>query len=126
MTAVPAADDNLRRELPADAWDHKLVPLVGLFDVLGRRWTLRILWELRDAPATFRDLRARCDGMSSSVLTDRLRDLRAQGLVDHVPSAGYALTSSGRGVASRVADLYVWYVEEFDRPADPDGPATGA
>src|SRR2546429_2857650 len=51
--------DNLHRELPADAWENKLVPLLGLFDVLGRRWTLRILWELRDEPATLRELRSR-------------------------------------------------------------------
>jgi DNA-binding HxlR family transcriptional regulator len=105
-------DENLRRTLPADAWEHKLVPLLELFDVLGRRWTLRVLWELRDDPATFRVLRSRCGGMSSSVLTNRLHDLRSLGLIDHSPGEGYQLTTTGRGVARRVADLYAWLAAE--------------
>ena len=80
--------------------------------MLGRRWTLRVLWELRDEPATFRELRSRCGGMSSSVLTSRLGDLRTHGLVDHNTGEGYELTSAGRGVARRIADLYVWLVSE--------------
>jgi DNA-binding HxlR family transcriptional regulator len=108
-------DENLHRALPADAWEHKLVPLLELFDVLGRRWTLRILWELRDEPATFRGLRARCGGISSSVLTNRLHDLRDHGLADHVPGRGYQLTASGRGVARRVADLSAWFLTQRDR-----------
>src|SRR5919198_1354623 len=96
------------RRPPADAWEHKLLPLVGLFGVLGRRWTLRVLWELRDEPATFRQLRDRCGDMSSSVLTNRLRDLRSLGLVDHEPDSGYRLSDIGLGVARRIADLYAW------------------
>jgi DNA-binding HxlR family transcriptional regulator len=109
---VAVSSDNLRRPLPANAWEHKLVPLAELFDVLGRRWSLRILWELRDEPATFRELRGRCANMSSSVLTARLRDLRAQGLVHHSPDDGYALTATGLGVARRIADLYVWVLDQ--------------
>jgi DNA-binding HxlR family transcriptional regulator len=111
-TKIRDPDENLRRKLPADAWDNKLVPLLELFDVLGRRWTLRVLWELRDEPATFRELRSRCGGMSSSVLTSRLGDLRTHGLVDHNTGEGYELTSAGRGVARRIADLYVWLVSK--------------
>lgn len=106
------AAGNLNRKLPADAWEHKLVPLLELFDVLGRRWTLRVLWELREEPAPFRELRARCANMSSSVLTARLHDLRAQGLVEHAEGTGYQLTSVGREVATRIADLYVWILEQ--------------
>jgi DNA-binding HxlR family transcriptional regulator len=39
-------------------------PIMALLDLLGRRWALRIIWELRDGPLTFRDLQAACDGMS--------------------------------------------------------------
>jgi DNA-binding HxlR family transcriptional regulator len=108
-------DHNLRRRLPPDAWEHKLVPLVELFDVLGRRWTLRILWELRDGPASFRELRERCGAMSSSVLTGRLHDLRIHRLVDHQQPGGYYLTSAGLGVARRIADIYAWLVEHQQR-----------
>src|SRR6185436_20644032 len=50
-------------------------PLMAALDLLGRRWTLRILWELRDGPVGFRDLQARCDAMSPSVLHQRLNEL---------------------------------------------------
>jgi DNA-binding HxlR family transcriptional regulator len=109
---MAASQDNLRRRLPTDAWEHKLVPLLELFDVLGRRWTLRVLWELRNEPATFRQLRIRCANMSSSVLTARLHDLRDQGLIDHAPGEGYQLTDTGRGLARRIADLYVWLIDQ--------------
>ena len=50
-------------------------PVMELLDLLGRRWALRILWELRDGVArNFRELRLRCDQVSPTVLTDRLRE----------------------------------------------------
>jgi len=51
-------------------------------DLLGRRWTLRILWELRHGPIGARALRERCDGMSSSVLYDGLRELTVAALIE--------------------------------------------
>ena len=48
-------------------------------DLLGRRWALRVLWELRDGPLSFRELRERCDQMSTSVLNQRLAELRMPG-----------------------------------------------
>ena len=49
---------------------------MALLDLLGRRWSLRVLWELRDGPLTSRALRAACDEASPSVLQARLADLR--------------------------------------------------
>ena len=50
---------------------------MALLDLLGRRWVLRVLWELREEPAaSFRDLQVRCGNVSSSVLNERLRELR--------------------------------------------------
>src|SRR5204863_8999581 len=58
-------------------------PIVRLLDLLGRRWTLRVLWELRDGGAfTFRVLQERCGGLSSSVLNARLAELRDAGIVE--------------------------------------------
>src|SRR6185437_11521445 len=56
-------------------------PIMELLDLLGRRWALRIIWELRDEPFGFRALQARCDGMSPSVLSQRLLELQAAGIV---------------------------------------------
>jgi DNA-binding HxlR family transcriptional regulator len=76
-----------------------------LLDLLGRRWTLRVLWELRDGRAlSFRELQARCDGMSSSVLAQRLSELREAGIV--APDGGYALTDSGKELLEAFDPLY--------------------
>jgi len=68
---------------------------MALFDLVGRRWALRIVWELREGDATFRDLAHRCDDVSSSVLRDRLRDLTVAGIVER-GDRGYRLTNDGR------------------------------
>ena len=71
-------------------------PIMALLDLLGRRWTLRILWELRDDALTSRALRAACDDASPTVLQQRLSDLRAAGFVGIAPEGGYGLTVLGR------------------------------
>jgi DNA-binding HxlR family transcriptional regulator len=67
----------------------------ALLDLLGRRWALRILWELRQQPATFKELQQRCDSMSTSVLSRRLSELTNAQLVAKDRAGGYALTESG-------------------------------
>jgi DNA-binding HxlR family transcriptional regulator len=71
-------------------------PIMVLLDLLGRRWTLRILWELRDQPLTSRALRAACDDASPTVLQARLSDLRDAGFVELAPASGYRLTPPGK------------------------------
>jgi DNA-binding HxlR family transcriptional regulator len=81
---------------------------MALLDLLGRRWALRVLWELRGQPApTFRALQARCGGVSSSVLADRLRELGEAGIVAHAGD-GYVLTPRGRDLLDRLAPLSEW------------------
>jgi DNA-binding HxlR family transcriptional regulator len=83
---------------------------MALLDLLGRRWTLRVLWELHQAPAeTFRDLQARCDDVSSSVLSQRLTELREAGVVDvGANGSGYALTRDGRELLTSLGPLDAW------------------
>ena len=71
-------------------------PIMALLDLLGRRWTLRILWELREQPLTSRALRAACDEASPTVLQTRLSELRQAGFVELQPGTGYGLTAFGR------------------------------
>lgn len=81
---------------------------MAVLDLLGRRWTLRIIWELRAGPApTFRQLQERCDGVSSSVLAQRLRELGEAGLLEHA-GAGYELTDQGRTLLEVVSPLDAW------------------
>src|SRR3954463_2099251 len=83
-------------------------PVMALLDLLGRRWTLRVLWELRTPADSFRDLQARCDGMSSSVLSARLGDLRAAGAVAAKDDGGYALTAEGQKLLAALEPLDAW------------------
>jgi len=81
---------------------------MAALDLLGRRWALRVLWELRDGPLGFRALQGACDGMSSSVLRDRLRDLTAAGLVEQAGEGSYALTPLGSDLGTALAPLSRW------------------
>jgi len=81
---------------------------MAALDLLGRRWTLRILWELRDGSLGARALRARCDDMSSSVLYERLADLRGAGLIDKGAEGKYALTPLGRQLGDAITPLQQW------------------
>jgi DNA-binding HxlR family transcriptional regulator len=81
---------------------------MAALDLLGRRWALRALWELRDSPATFRELRARCDEVSPTVLNQRLAELREAGIVTHEEGSGYALSADGRALLEALAPLHDW------------------
>ena len=80
-------------------------PIMVLLDLLGRRWTLRIVWELREATLTSRALREACDDVSPTVLQARLADLRQAGFVELAPS-GYRLTETGKELNGTFLPLY--------------------
>jgi DNA-binding HxlR family transcriptional regulator len=83
-------------------------PIMALLDLLGRRWALRIGWELRDGdPLSFRELQQRCDAASSSVLNERLRELRDAGIVER-DAAGYRLTERGSELVELLLPLDRW------------------
>ena len=77
------------------------------------------MWELRGPePLTFRELRARCDGMSPSVLNDRLAELREAGVVE-VAEGGYRLTEAGRALGAALDPLDAWAKEWARRDLAP-------
>jgi DNA-binding HxlR family transcriptional regulator len=83
--------------------------MMALLDLLGRRWTLRVLWELREGkPATFRELQQRCGGMSSSVLAQRLAELAEAGIISGSDGGGYAVTHEGRSLIEALVPLDSW------------------
>src|SRR6188768_3427535 len=81
-------------------------PIMALLDLLGRRWSLRILWELRDQALTSRALRTACDEASPTVLQARLTELRKAGFVELVAGDGYRLTALGKDLAENFLPLY--------------------
>jgi DNA-binding HxlR family transcriptional regulator len=80
---------------------------MAALDLLGRRWALRILWELRDGPLGARALQANCGQMSSSVLYDRLRELTDAGLLRRDGDA-YRLTELGASLGAAMEPLDAW------------------
>jgi DNA-binding HxlR family transcriptional regulator len=85
-----------------------------VLDVLGRRGALRLLWELRDGPLTFRALQDACESNPGSLNT-RLKDLRELGIVDHA-DGGYRLTESGLDLMEALKSLQAWS-ERWTTPA---------
>ncbi len=82
-------------------------PIMALLDLLGRRWSLRIIWELReDRSLTSRALRAACDEASPTVLQTRLSELRQAGLIELAPASGYRLTGLGKELQENFLPLH--------------------
>ena len=84
-------------------------PIMALLDLLGRRWILRVVWELGIGPLGFRDLQERCDAMSSSVLSQRLGELRDAGIAVQAEEGGpWSLTPHGGALLRDLAPLDAW------------------
>ena len=82
-------------------------PIMMLLDLLGRRWALRILWELREGPLTSRALRAASDEASPTILQTRLTELREAGFVELGPD-GYGLTPLGHELKETFLPLHLF------------------
>jgi len=93
------------------------------FRFLGKRWNALVLGRLSAGPAGFRELARALDGISDSVLSDRLSDLAKGGLivrtVDEGPpvAVSYALTDLGRSLMPALDQIAVWAQENLP----PDG-----
>jgi DNA-binding HxlR family transcriptional regulator len=119
-----------RPDLAAEACLASDAALVRAFDVLGKRWTGVVLGELSAGPAGFRALGRAVEGISDSVLSDRLTALGAAGLVrravDEGPpvSVAYELTGSGRALLPALEQISRW-AEQHLPPAASAGVRPG-
>ena len=75
--------------------DSRPRPIMQLIDILGKKWVLRILWELKPGPCTFRQLQSRCGDLSPTTINARIKDLCGAKFVVKTDDAGYALTAQG-------------------------------
>jgi DNA-binding HxlR family transcriptional regulator len=82
-------------------------PIMVLLDLLGRRWTLRIVWELREEPRRFRELQDLI-GASPTIVNARLAELREARLVELDDKTGYRLTTLGGELLRLFLPLHVW------------------
>lgn len=89
-------------------------PIMALLDLLGRRWALRVGWELRNGPLGFRELQRRCDMVSPNLLTTRLREGIEARTIEKGTDGGYALTARGKSLVDLLMPLHDW-AEEWAR-----------
>jgi DNA-binding HxlR family transcriptional regulator len=91
-----------------------------LLDLLSRRWALRLIWELRGGPLTFRALRTAAGDLSPTVLQTRLNELREARLVA-TSSSGYQLTALGHELLSTFLPLHEFAERWANQPTEADG-----
>ena len=95
-------------------------------DLVGDRWSLIVVREVILGPKRFTDLLESVRGITPAVLTDRLRSLRASGIIEQVVlpdlarTCAYVATDWGRGLESVLESLGRWYSAGPD-PSTPGG-----
>lgn len=118
------ATKRLSQLVAADAPPSGKDAINAALELFNRRWTLRILWELRgeDASLNFRALQAACGELSASVLNQRLAELREALLVEHDAGSGYRLAPQGRALLVAIEPLLKWapkWAREVQRSSSP-------
>jgi DNA-binding HxlR family transcriptional regulator len=102
-----------------DACIPAAAALARAFRFLGKRWNAVVLGHLSAGPAGFRELARAIDGISDSVLSDRLADLVAGGLITRTVTEGpplavsYALTERGRSLMPALDQIARWAQENL-------------
>ena len=92
-------------------YDQQYCPIARGLDLLGDRWTLLIVRELSAGPQRFSDLQRHLPGIAATVLSDRLRSMTHDGLVETVASdppssrSRYALGPQGRRALTVLSSL---------------------
>ena len=100
-------------------------PIMALLDLLGRRWTLRLVWELREEPRRFRALQD-VIGASPTMVNARLAELRAARLVELDAEMGYRLTELGRELLKLFLPLHLWSEKWAKALSSQDGAASAS
>ena len=93
-------------------------PIMAILDLLGKRWTLRILWELhQNGPNSFRTLQKLCGDISPTVLNARMKELREAGIVELQGGEGYFITEQGIALGGIIVQLTIWAKSWAERSA---------
>ena len=85
-------------------------PIMAVFDLLGRRWAMDIIWNLSRGPATFRGLQNACETISPSILNSRLKELKKARLIDRSLD-GYHLTEMGESLFALLLPFGDWAIQ---------------
>jgi DNA-binding HxlR family transcriptional regulator len=85
-----------------------------VLDRVGDKWSLLVVFTLRDEPVRFNELKRKIAGISQRMLTLTLRGLERDGLIERTiyptipPRVDYALTPLGRSLIDPVTALAEW------------------
>src|ERR1700680_3536803 len=114
-----ATASKLSQEQTSAACERGTVALGRAFEFLGKRWNGVLLGTLRAGPAGFSELARAIEGISDSVLSDRLADLTKAGLISRAVGAGpplavsYALTARGQALMPALEQISIWAHEHL-------------
>jgi DNA-binding HxlR family transcriptional regulator len=109
--AEPGADARPRAE---HATSGQCIQFQRAIEFIGRRWVGTIVYVLLDGPYRFNELLARVPNVSDRLLTERLRELEAAGIVTREVHPGppvrvvYELTASGRALSDVIGGVVNW------------------
>ena len=102
-------------------------PVACALDVVGDRWTLLVVRDLRGGKRRYGDLLRSAESIPTNILAERLKRLERAGLVrrvqysEHPPPAEYELTAAGQGLGETLDALGRWGRQQFpNRPRRPD------
>ena len=112
---------------------YQMCPLYEhAIQLLGKRWTGLILDSLLDGSRRFCELTATVEGLSDRVLSDRLRELEAEGIVERmvypqIPvRVEYRLTEKGRDLKPVVQSIHEWAEHWIELPSSSDEQSAGS
>ena len=115
MTKIPVPGQSVRGSKSGS-------PIMAMFDLLGRRWAMGVLWTLSEqGPLSFRGLQDACETISPGVLNSRIKELRAAGFVD-LGEDGYHVTDLGSDVyeallpLSKVSKVWAERLADLEKP----------
>ena len=83
------------------------VPIMALFDLLGKNWAMGIIWNLQKDSSTFRELQKRCESISPTILNTRIKELREADIVER-NNDGYQLTTRGKELMELLRPFGEW------------------
>jgi DNA-binding HxlR family transcriptional regulator len=99
-------------------------PLTAALAAIGGKWKLIIIYWLAESPKHFAALRREMSGISQKVLTQQLRELESDGLVQRRPTGvvpapvEYSLTDYGRSILPLLEDVRLWGRSHIEHMAD--------
>jgi DNA-binding HxlR family transcriptional regulator len=118
-SVIPVGAAGPRQRLDAESCGRADAALARAFELLGKRWTGVVLGTLSGGPAGFRSLARRVEGVSDSMLSDRLGELVSAGLVSRTVDEGppvsvsYELTDAGRALLPALEQISRWAEEHL-------------